>query len=229
MLSIFFSFVRRTISTPEDYEKFKNGELAEYEYIHIEAGAHPHILSQIALFVENYNHTTISFSDEHGSLVTLETLPKTRKVAASFRGGEHLAQYLPNNYRDYEVKYNESATLTDEEIKVICTWKHAVNLRLGELNLDSGELFERIRCMQNLTSVDFLDVGVTSADYRVEVYPFLTVLPKARFVYFHHSPSLSGDQVRTFLDTQKRFMLPYWGAPIYWGAHWFKLMYEFGY
>lgn len=136
-------------------------------------------------------------------------------MVASFRGGEHLAQYLPANYRKYEVRYNESATLTDAELKVVCSWQHAVNVRIGELDLDAGELFERTQCMQNLTSVHFLKVDVVSADYHVEVYPILTVLPKAELVYFYHRPSLSQKQVRTFIDTQRRFIVPDWTYPTY--------------
>lgn len=110
------------------FRKFRAGHFdGFYDEINVKKGAHPDILSQIYWF-KSSDTPKIRFTDDNDNTVELATNKK--RVTVENNNGRVPLEYLPSNYKSYELNMGEKATPTVTDAETIKKWKSAEELKV---------------------------------------------------------------------------------------------------
>lgn len=110
------------------FRKFRAGHFdGFYDEVNVEKGAHPNILSQVYWF-KNSDTPKIRFTDDNGNTVELSTDKK--RVTADINSGRVPLDYLPPNYKSYDINMGDEATPTVVDAETIKKWKSAETVQV---------------------------------------------------------------------------------------------------
>lgn len=160
--AFFFDLNRLKISTPKEYIKFKNGVIgADTEVVHIEPNAYPNVFRDVKHFANALN-VEIRFRDPQDNIIHL--FPWNKMVKAFVWNGNNLLQYLPTDYKDYEIQYNFKSNLTDADIQYIFELKNAERICIGNDFNVNGNLPDRIKGIGKLQNLKKFTVEINRPD-----------------------------------------------------------------
>lgn len=191
------------ITTPEQLEQFKEHKIGtESVVVHIESTAHPDVLAQAKHF-DNFQNAEIHFKAADGN--TIEISPRYHRVNAHFTNGINLmAQYLPQNYKEYEIRYERQADLTAADLDALYTCSNAEKVSLSDAFHVDGDLEYRVDGLKHMTKLHTLSVNIAMPRYpTVQMTPFLVNAPALKIVEIVMPSSMTWNQQKLFANSQQ--------------------------
>lgn len=198
----FIPFSTTTISNPQKYEQFKQRQIAtDYDYVYIEAGAHPNILGEVKHFWNASNHI-IDFRDVDYKFNYITLQPNEQKVKAVFQDGYNMTSGLPINYVDYSIAFSLNAFVTAADIEAILQWHNVKNLEIHDECDVALKLLTRsddMKKMQHLENLK-LDIQKNSIE-KMKLKTFLDNFPQLKRAEFKFR-RFSHAEIEDFLAEQ---------------------------
>lgn len=167
------------------YEAFKLGEYAaNAQFVQIEAGAHPNLLTEVKHFW-NATNQLIRFNDidYHFNYVTLE--PNNGKIVADFHKGFNLTLGLPDNYVNYTLTFGTNAIVTSYDITFMLGWTNIRYLEISDECNVAVNFLQRIHVLKALENLENLKLDIHAyAMTDIILRPFFDSLVKLKRVDF---------------------------------------------
>lgn len=169
--------------------------------MHIEAGAHSHLLGEPKYFWDASNHI-IDFRDVDYKFNYVTLQPTERKAIGVFHDGFNMTIGLPNNFVDYALTFRMNAFVTGGDIDAMLQWQAVEHLVIRDECNVAYELFARademsvMRCLETLQ----LDIQKTSMA-KIRLAAFMVRLPRLQRVEFRFR-SVDQDEIDVYLDEQ---------------------------
>lgn len=181
----YIPFTTTTISDPHAYAQFKQRRLAaDFDYVYVEAGAHPNVLGEAKYYWNASNHI-IDFRDVDYKFNYITLEPKDLKVKAVFQDGFNLTIGLPNNFVYYSVAFSLNVFVTANDIDAILQWHNAKHLEIHDECDVAYDLLQRIDDMKMMRELEVLklDMQRYSMD-KMSLKPFVEKLPHLKRIDF---------------------------------------------
>lgn len=165
-----------TIATPRELQQFRQRRIGNHSRtVVVESSADPNVIHQARYFADHIANDVIQFKDRSNNFMVLH--PKNYSVHAVLTSGSHLARFLPENYRIYNVTFNASETNNNDNLRDIFNLRNATYLTLATgLEVRTG--FERtVDGLRNLRQLRELTVNINPKFSTVQLTPFLQLPP----------------------------------------------------
>lgn len=195
-------YTTATISEPGQYAQFKQRKFAaDYDYVHIEAGAHPHLLGEPKYFWDASNHI-IDFRDVDYKFNYVTLQPTERKAIGVFHDGYNMTIGLPNNFVDYTLTFRINAFVTGGDIDAMLQWQAAEHLAIHDECNVAYELFARADEMGVMRRLETLRLDIQrSSMAKIHLAAFMVTLPRLERLEFRFR-SVDQDEIDAYLDEQ---------------------------
>lgn len=199
----FIPYTTTTISDPQTYDQFKNRQMAaDYDYVYIEAGAHPNVLGEAKYFWNASNHI-IDFRDVDYKFNYITLEPTNQKVKAVFQDGYNLTVGLPNNFVYYSVAFSLSVFVTTNDIDAILQWHNAKELEIHDECDVAYDLLQRIDDMKMMQQLEVLKLDIQKYSMaKMSLRPFVESFPRLQRVDFKVRSASQAD-IEAFLSQQE--------------------------
>lgn len=134
---------------------------------------------------------------------TIEISPVMKHFTARFTSGVNMmAQYMPQNYKQYDIHYNKKAVLTAADLDALFACSDAEKVTLGDAFDVNGDLEYRVAGLRNMTKLKTLSVHIAMPRYpTVQMSPF--TVNGFRFVDIVLPSSMTMNQQKLFANAQQ--------------------------
>lgn len=162
-------------------QQFKERRIGNHSHhVHIESSADLNVLYQARFFFNRTTNDAIHFKDRSNNYINI--YPKKHEVTAVLTNGSHLAGFLPQQYRIYNLTFNASETNNNDNLRDIFGFRNATNLTIAT-GFDARTGFERtIDGLRNLRQLKDLTINVIPKYSTVQLTPFLQLPPSVQRV-----------------------------------------------
>lgn len=199
----FVPYTTATISNPRAYAQFKQRTIASnYDYVYVEAGAHPNLMSEPKYFWDADNHI-IDFRDVDYKFNYVTLQPTERKLTGVFHDGYNMTIGLPNNFVFYSVTFSINGFVTSNDIDAILEWQAVEYLDIHDECDAAYELFARVDEMKVMRHLEVLKLDVQKASMaKIRLAAFMVNFPRLRLTEFRFR-SVDHGEFEAFLKEQE--------------------------